>query len=60
MSRDPTTAATEWREGHVWCLLHDTWWKLCPCPGQVSTAVPIDRAVIDATTPKQGAFPTKS
>ncbi len=56
VTRDPTTAATEWRDGHVWCRLHKTWWKLCPCPGQGSTTALIDHAAIEATTPDRGAF----
>lgn len=50
------TAATEVRDGHIWCLRHGTWWKLCPCPGQTSMTIPIDAALIEANTPKQGAY----
>lgn len=50
---DILTGATQWRDGHVWCLLHNTWWKLCSCPGQWSSAVPITKEVIEATTPKR-------
>lgn len=46
----------EWRNGHVWCLKHNTWWKECNCPGNVRMIAEITKDVIEATTPKQGAF----
>jgi hypothetical protein len=30
---------TETREGRVWCLTHETWWKQCSCPGELSLRV---------------------
>lgn len=27
---------TEMQEGRVWCLIHETWWKKCSCPGELS------------------------
>jgi hypothetical protein len=46
----------EERDGHFWCLTHDTWWKLCPCPGQISLTVPITQDILDATKPHKDAF----
>jgi hypothetical protein len=34
---------TEIRDGPYgrrnWCLIHETWWKLCDCPGQANKTV---------------------
>ena len=54
--REPVELHLEERHGHFWCLTHDTRWKLCPCPGDVSTKVTITQEMIDATKPKQGAY----
>jgi len=56
MNDDSTAPHFETRNGRIYCTLHRTWWKACPCPGQVSTTVTIDKAAIEATTPKQGAY----
>jgi hypothetical protein len=44
------------RNGHFWCLTHDTWWKLCPCPGTMSTTVTVTQEMLDAEKPRQGAY----
>lgn len=46
----------EARDGRLWCLICKTWWKECPCPGDVSAKIVIDKEVIEATTPKSGAY----
>lgn len=35
------------RDGHVWCLLHETWWKFCPCPGQFTLTYRISKADLE-------------
>lgn len=35
----------EARDGRNWCLIHETWWKACPCPGEIT--VPVRNGVMD-------------
>ena len=44
------------RDGRFWCLLHKTWWKECPCPGDVSMTAPITQEMIDAMKPNPCAY----
>lgn len=54
------TLRTEMRDGPYgrrnWCLIHETWWKLCTCPGEASMTVKLDQSTIDATRPSRDAY----
>lgn len=46
----------EMRDGRIWCLSCEKWWKECPCPGEVSASFTIIPEMIEAQRPSATAY----